>query len=82
MSEKEHQWLTDKYWVTQHNYLDEVRSQFDLPEEVRIHEVTLREAEQAPHVVLRPEQGSGQTDGKDAAQDKGFFPVPLAQGRG
>jgi len=56
MSEKEHQWLTDKYWVTQHNYLDEVRSQFDLPEEVRIHEVTLREAEQAPHVVLRPEE--------------------------
>ena len=56
MSEKEHPWLTDKHWVTQHNYLDEVRSQFDLPEEVRIHEVTLREAEQAPHVVLRPEE--------------------------
>jgi len=56
MSEKEHPWLTDKYWVTQHNYLDEVRSQFDLPEEVHIHEVTLREAEQAPHIVLRPEE--------------------------
>jgi 2-isopropylmalate synthase len=56
MSDKEHPWLTDKHWVTQHNYLDEVRSQFDLPEEVRIHEVTLREAEQAPHVVLRPEE--------------------------
>ena len=57
MSEKnEHPWLTDKYWTTQHNYLDEVRSQFDLPKEVHIHEVILREAEQAPHVVLRPEE--------------------------
>ncbi len=56
MSKKEHSWLTQKYWVTQHNYLDEVRNQFTLPERVRIHDVTLREAEQAPHVVLRPEE--------------------------
>ena len=49
-------WLTDKYFVSEFNHLDEVRSQFDLPESVRIHEVTLREAEQAPHVVLRPEE--------------------------
>jgi isopropylmalate/homocitrate/citramalate synthase len=56
MSKKEDAWLTDKYWVTQHNYLDEVRSQFTLPEKVHIHDVTLREAEQAPHVVLRPEE--------------------------
>jgi len=44
MSKKENAWLTDKHWVTQHNYLDEVRSQFTLPEKVRIHDVTLREA--------------------------------------
>jgi isopropylmalate/homocitrate/citramalate synthase len=56
MSKKENAWLTDKHWVTPHNYLDEVRSQFTLPENVRIHDVTLREAEQAPHVVLRPEE--------------------------
>jgi len=56
MSKREDSWLTDKYWVTQHNYLDEVRSQFTLPEKVRIHDVTLREAEQAPHVVLRPKR--------------------------
>ena len=48
MAKKELKYLTDKYWVTQHNYLDEVRSQFSLPEKVRIHDVTLREAEQAP----------------------------------
>ena len=56
MPKKENAALTDKYWVSEHNYLDEVRSQFDLPEQVRIHDVTLREAEQAPHVVLRPEE--------------------------
>jgi len=48
--------LTDKYWITDFNYLDEVRQQFNLPERVYIHDVTLREAEQAPHVVLRPDE--------------------------
>ncbi len=56
MATKNPQSLTDRYWVTQHNFLEEVRSQFTLPEKVRIHDVTLREAEQAPHVVLRPEE--------------------------
>ena len=48
--------LTDKYWITDFNYLDEVTKQFHLPERVYIHDVTLREAEQAPHVVLRPDE--------------------------
>ena len=56
MAKKELKFLTDKYWVTQHNFLEEVRSQLSPPEKVRIHDVTLREAEQAPHVVLRPEE--------------------------
>ncbi len=49
-------WLTDKYWVAPMNYAEEVRAWFDLPERVYIHDVTLREAEQAPHVALRPEE--------------------------
>ena len=48
--------LTDKYWITDFNYLDEVRQQFNLPDRVYIHDVTLREAEQAPHVALRPDE--------------------------
>ncbi|MBI5443325.1 MAG: hypothetical protein HY900_19185 [Deltaproteobacteria bacterium] len=48
--------LTRKYWVTEYNHLDAVRGQYDLPEKVRIHDVTLREAEQAPHVVLRRDE--------------------------
>lgn len=56
MSKREPKALTEKYWVSEHNFLDEVRSQFTLPEQVHIHDVTLREAEQAPHVVLRPDE--------------------------
>lgn len=56
MSKKEYKALADTYWVSGLNELEEVRSQFTLPESVRIHDVTLREAEQAPHVVLRPEE--------------------------
>lgn len=48
--------LTDSYWVTELNHLPEVRREFDLPAKVRIHDVTLREAEQAPHIVLRPDE--------------------------
>ncbi len=48
--------LTDKYWITDFNYLDEVRGQFHLPDRVYIHDVTLREAEQAPHVTFRPDE--------------------------
>ena len=54
--EKDPRWLTDQIYLTEYNHLHEVRSQFDLPESVEIHDVTLREAEQAPHVVLRPEE--------------------------
>jgi 2-isopropylmalate synthase len=51
-------WLTDLYWTSPHNYMEEVRSQFTLPKDgkVAIHDVTLREAEQTPGVVFRPEE--------------------------
>jgi len=48
--------LTDTYWVTQYNFVDEVRDQYDLPERLHIHEATLREAEQAPGVVLKADE--------------------------
>ena len=56
MRKKKLSGLTDKYWITDFNYLDEVRQQFHLPDRVYIHDVTLREAEQAPHVALRPDE--------------------------
>ena len=56
MSKVKRSGLTDKYWITDFNYLDEVTQQFNLPDRVYIHDVTLREAEQAPHVALRPDE--------------------------
>ena len=56
MSDRELRTLTDTCWAADMNGADDVRSQFILPEKVRIHGVTLREAEQARHVVSRPEE--------------------------
>jgi len=55
---QQEKWLTDLYWTSPHNYLGEIRSQFTLPADgkVAIHDVTLREGEQTPGVVLRPEE--------------------------
>jgi isopropylmalate/homocitrate/citramalate synthase len=74
MSDSKTPWLTDKYWVTEFNFLDEVRNQFALPESVRIHDVTLREAEQTPHVVLRPDE---KLKIYEALDDLGVYSVEL-----
>jgi isopropylmalate/homocitrate/citramalate synthase len=67
-------WLTDKYWVTEFNYFEEIRSQFTLPERVYIHDVTLREAEQTPHVVIKPDEKLAIYEALD---DLGVYSVEL-----
>jgi len=52
----ESKWLNEKFSTTPYNFDPEVRSQLDLPEKVYFHDVTLREAEQAPHVSLLPQE--------------------------
>jgi methanogen homocitrate synthase len=44
---RENQW-----WVSSYNFLPEVRSKFNLPESVTIHDATLRDGEQTPGVVF------------------------------
>jgi isopropylmalate/homocitrate/citramalate synthase len=44
----------DKWWVSPYNFKDEVTSEFQLPEKVRVHDATLRDGEQTPGVVFRP----------------------------
>ena len=46
-SYRENQW-----WVSSYNFLPEVRSKFNLPERVTIHDATLRDGEQTPGVVF------------------------------
>ena len=43
----------DKWWVSPYNFVDEVTSEFDLPQKVEIHDATLRDGEQTPGVVFR-----------------------------
>lgn len=44
-----------QWWVSPYNTIDEVRSTFDLPDKVEIHDATLRDGEQTPGVVFSPE---------------------------
>jgi len=48
-------WLTDKWWVSYLNFLDEVRKSFRLPKKVVIHDITLRDGEQQAGVVFNKE---------------------------
>ena len=52
----ESKWLNDDVWLSEINWLDEVRKDFELPERLWVHDCTVREAEQMPNVVFRPEE--------------------------
>ncbi len=45
----------DQWWVSPYNYVDPVESEFSIPDNVIIHDVTLRDGEQTPGVVMTPE---------------------------
>ena len=46
-------WAGKDFWVSRFNYDDEITSRSDFPKEVIFHDVTLRDGEQTPGVVLR-----------------------------
>jgi len=49
-------WISDKWFVSPYNYIDEVRKNLNLPERVLIHDVTLRDGEQQPGIVFRKDE--------------------------
>ena len=42
----------NEWWVSPYNFVPEVRSKFQLPARVSIHDATLRDGEQTPGVVF------------------------------
>jgi isopropylmalate/homocitrate/citramalate synthase len=43
----------NQWWVSPYNFIEEVRTGFDLPKRIEIHDATLRDGEQTPGVVFR-----------------------------
>jgi len=48
-------WQENKWWVSPYNFISEVKTGFNLPTRVEIHDATLRDGEQTPGVVFRKE---------------------------
>ncbi|MEM1947144.1 MAG: hypothetical protein QXY84_02300 [Candidatus Caldarchaeum sp.] len=49
-------WRGTSHWVSPYNFSPDVVKQFSFPEKIEIYDVTLRDGEQAPGVVLRAEE--------------------------
>jgi isopropylmalate/homocitrate/citramalate synthase len=49
---KDKYYRENEWWVSPYNFVPEVRSTFDLPAKVSIHDATLRDGEQTPGVVF------------------------------
>jgi isopropylmalate/homocitrate/citramalate synthase len=49
-------WKTDKWFISPWCYLPEVRKNYNFPDKIKIHDVTLRDGEQQTAVVFRREE--------------------------
>ncbi|MEM4294572.1 MAG: hypothetical protein QXV86_02260 [Candidatus Caldarchaeum sp.] len=49
-------WRSEKHWVSPFNFSENVLSGMSFPEKIEIHDVTLRDGEQAPGIVLRSDE--------------------------
>lgn len=56
MDDMEKKWHTDLFKVSALNWEEEARKDVEARESVRIYDCTLREIEQSPHIVLKPDE--------------------------
>jgi isopropylmalate/homocitrate/citramalate synthase len=50
------QWKTESFWTSPYNFREEVISDFHFRNDIELHDVTLRDGEQTPGVVLSPKE--------------------------
>lgn len=51
-SAKSQPWKTDQWFVSPWNYVDDITSDFQIPERVRLHDITLRDGEQQAGIIF------------------------------
>jgi len=49
-------WLNEDFWVTEFNWLEDVRKDFEIQDQIWVHDCTMREAEQQIGIVFKPDE--------------------------
>jgi len=49
-------WLNKDFWTTEFNWLEDVRKDFEIQDQIWVHDCTMREAEQQIGIVFKPDE--------------------------
>ena len=55
-SKRDEPWVSDEFWVSPYNFETNVTNRPEMPDRIRIYDLTLRDGEQTPGVVFRKDE--------------------------